>query len=835
MKYDDLKADGVFDNNGWPTHMPEGVEKIATLWQWSGTPEAAVDRVGVYVLTYEGEGGLKISANQILSEEPGRIVFNYTKGNIGLGIFDTDPEGTGDYIRNISIVRQDRLELHEAGAIFNPDVVDMLKDSAQFRFMDWQETNNSEISEWSDRPTMDNFNWAQEGVPLEAKVQLANETGTDPWFSMPHGATEKYIRNFATYVRDNLDPGLTVSIEFSNETWNWLFQHTHDLAAEAKAAWGTEVNYLHYVAKLATESAMIWDEVFGAEADARLVKVLGTQMANIGITKQLLSAKAWFENEPDSAVAPADVFDAIGVTTYFGNSVAAQQEPRDALIAAIEDPEVDAFRWLADKLQDPEFPSSIPHIMSRLADQKAIAEEAGLKMVAYEGGQHVHQLFGLGAEAAALGDFFAEFVRSPEMAELYHALWDGWAEVGDGPFMQFGTIAESSKWGSWALWENLSDINPRGELLKELNEDSAQWWDAGDASGVHQQGVTTLGDDADNVLVGTAAEDYLIGGAGDDVLIGGGGNDGLHGGGGDDVLLLTGGRDDYTIVAEDGGFRLEGLEGSDRVLDVERFLFEDGGAFSLEEILTSESNAPSQSAPHPSLMIFANKEFGRADLITIDGDVVTAVGSNMRIQAIGTSTLLGHELAELDVAFQGSYFVAERNVPTLVGDVEVTAGFWTVNANRFSKNGPELLDSALEAASLQAAIVTDVARIDGSNGNDTMFGGASDDVFFGGDGRDVINTRGGNDWLSGGNGNDVMNGGDGADMFVFDAGSDRIADFSAEDTVDLSAFELSSAQALDSIAVLNNYGDLVLHFNNQDELTFSGLGLEDLVWMDTLI
>ena len=93
---------------------------------------------------------------------------------------------------------------------------------------------------------------------------------------------------------------------------------------------------------------------------------------------------------------------------------------------------------------------------------------------------------------------------------------------------------------------------------------------------------------------------------------------------------------------------------------------------------------------------------------------------------------------------------------------------------------------------------------DGSDGNDTIVGGAGDDVFSGGLGNDLLTGGAGNDSLSGdggadrlfgGQGKDVISGGFGADtltggagkdVFVFDtkpgAGNiDRITDFSVRD------------------------------------------------------
>jgi hypothetical protein len=78
----------------------------------------------------------------------------------------------------------------------------------------------------------------------------------------------------------------------------------------------------------------------------------------------------------------------------------------------------------------------------------------------------------------------------------------------------------------------------------------------------------------------------------------------------------------------------------------------------------------------------------------------------------------------------------------------------------------------------------DVTQV-GTSGNDILSGTAGNDVIFGGLGNDVITTNGGNDRLSGGAG---------ADTFKISnvAGTIRILDFGQGDTLDFSAFGLSS-------------------------------------------
>ena len=230
MTYQQLLDGGYLDEHGWPKKIPEGLGAVGTIWAWggldvAGTP-AGRSRAGVYVLTYEGEGAIEITflGSNILSSEPGRIVFENPIGKqMGLNITSTDPNGTGNYIRNISIVPQKYEALAKTGELFNPDWLAVVQDARQLRFMDWMATNNSTVTEWSDRPKLGDATWMERGVPVEVMVQLANQTGTDPWFNMPAQATDDYIRQFATYVRDHLDPDLKAYVEYSNETWNAAF------------------------------------------------------------------------------------------------------------------------------------------------------------------------------------------------------------------------------------------------------------------------------------------------------------------------------------------------------------------------------------------------------------------------------------------------------------------------------------------------------------------------------------------------------------------------------------------------------------------------------------
>jgi hypothetical protein len=74
--------------------------------------------------------------------------------------------------------------------------------------MDWGATNVSPIVEWADRSHVADVTYATPaGVPIEVMIDLANTLHVDPWFCIPHQASDDYVRRFATLVRDRLDPG----------------------------------------------------------------------------------------------------------------------------------------------------------------------------------------------------------------------------------------------------------------------------------------------------------------------------------------------------------------------------------------------------------------------------------------------------------------------------------------------------------------------------------------------------------------------------------------------------------------------------------------------------
>ncbi len=76
----------------------------------------------------------------------------------------------------------------------------------------------------------------------------------------------------------------------------------------------------------------------------------------------------------------------------------------------------------------------------------------GLKVLAYEGGQH---LVGVGGAEnnEKLMDLFIAANRAPRMKDIYLEYLRAWKDAGGDMFMIFSSTGAPSKWGSWGILE----------------------------------------------------------------------------------------------------------------------------------------------------------------------------------------------------------------------------------------------------------------------------------------------------------------------------------------------------------------------------------------------
>lgn len=485
--HEELAAGGWLDAEGWPKAVPPELSGISTLIL-TDLLEGAAGLAGRYVLLHEGRGTLKLEGRaRVVSQEPGRAVFDYApgEGSVLLTIAASDPAGP---IRRIRVLREDRLALAEAGAVFNPDWLARLKGARLVRFMDWMRTNGSSLSRLEDRPLPADYTWARHGVPAEVMVALANELQADPWFTLPHLASDDLVRAYAQAVHQGLAPGLVAHVEYSNEIWNMIFPQARWAEEQAKARWGQDWKWVQFGAMRAAEVAGIWAQVF-ADAPERLVRVLATQTGWKGLEADILTAPlAAAEGKP----APYTAFDAWAVTAYFSAGIgqpegesllrqwltesraaaeaAAQALPVTDRAAHVERHRFDlaiarAVEDLRDGRHGGKVGDSVQGLLGDLLPYHAqVARAHGLRLVMYEGGTHA---VGMGPlqDDPEVTAFLAALSYSDGMGALYRDLVDGWRGLSEAPFNAFVEVMAPSRWGSWGALRHLGDDNPRWRAL----------------------------------------------------------------------------------------------------------------------------------------------------------------------------------------------------------------------------------------------------------------------------------------------------------------------------------------------------------------------------------
>jgi hypothetical protein len=207
--------------------------------------------------------------------------------------------------------------------IDSPLFLKSLSSSGIVRFALWQRIDSAPPASWEQRPKpTDQDVDATQGVPIEVMVDVANQTGLDPWFCMPHWADDAYVKSFAELVKDKLDPERVVYIEHSNDVANSALPQHHYLRATARssvARFGEDCvgAAIKCHAARSLEIFRIWREVF--EDRESVVGVLGACATEEKTLGEIFSHEAVRESVDAVVLAPvmdgvigevADAFDA---------------------------------------------------------------------------------------------------------------------------------------------------------------------------------------------------------------------------------------------------------------------------------------------------------------------------------------------------------------------------------------------------------------------------------------------------------------------------------------------------------------------------------------------
>ncbi|MCC6725201.1 MAG: PKD domain-containing protein [Saprospiraceae bacterium] len=418
-----------FDADGYPTQVPQMANGVPNKLRYVISSEGANLPPGeTCVLLYDGTGELSVGGGvTVTSNAPGRIEFSVDiVGNI---FFMVNASQLGDHVRNIRLLRLADEFADLDAEPFYEGFLDKIKPFKALRFMDWGRTNGNPAVHWEDRSSLTHFTYAvPTGVPYEMMVKLANQLKKDVWLCVPHAADSNYVAQMAALFRDQLDPGLTIYLEYSNEVWNWIFAQAHYNADNAPS----NLNYGRAMAIRAGQTFRIWHEVFGAEK-SRVKRVLGLQAGYNYINEQILS-----QLDPDDwdLASPASYLGLDHSDT--GNPVLnASSTPADIIENARN-------AWAGFR----------PYVFQDYNNIKLL----GKGIINYEGGQHfVGNVFGIPYPyQQAMWD--AQY--SPEIHALYGDMLDTIRSWGSRLFGNFSLAGpQESIYGSWGVLNDI-DIQP---------------------------------------------------------------------------------------------------------------------------------------------------------------------------------------------------------------------------------------------------------------------------------------------------------------------------------------------------------------------------------------
>ncbi len=445
------------DPEGYPLEIPYTVSSLSTP-QTVRIPTGRSLYAGDYVLLFDGDGDFQFLGQniQVTSTALGRIVLHVSAGSPNTIFVTITRSNKADHVRNVRLIMPG-FESTYATNPFHPTYLANLHGVSELRFMDWGRTNDSPVTQWSQRTLPGDFQGGARGVALEYMVDLANQAGTDAWFSVPHLADDNYVTQMATLIRDRLAPGRIAHIEYSNELWNTIFSQT---------AWsmnqGCSVGLNNYgpYSGLCTDSGVkfwagvkwnarrsaqifsIFSQVFGGTQ--RLRHVLGSQSSNPSLGDTLLTAFADSQVNP-LARQPGAGVDELAVAPYFGHGIA------DTIVAngQVNSITVDAIIALLQARIDTD-------VKQPTIQNKTVAGKWGVQLVAYEGGQHL--VAGIANQNdATLTQKLIDTNRDPRMYGLYQSMFAAWYQgSGNGLFTAFTYIDEYSKFGSWGMLEDQS-------------------------------------------------------------------------------------------------------------------------------------------------------------------------------------------------------------------------------------------------------------------------------------------------------------------------------------------------------------------------------------------
>ncbi|QPG04870.1 hypothetical protein IT774_11925 [Salinimonas marina] len=438
------------DAQGWPTSMELSNGRRADAI-FTTVMSADIDHAyaaGTYTFTFEGEGELVFENARVISEEGQQILLDYAgQGAISVAIVDTDPRQSGNYLRNLRLLRPQS----EMDGLFTQSYLNYLKPAKVVRPALWHtpaslyglttETGNRfDAQGWADRVRLSHSNWGTEkGAPYELMIELANQSASHLWLNLPLAADNEYLQSLAQLLHTSLNSNRVVYLELGNELAKRTFpqRQGRDYAlTQALTRWPDaysapamenlsmlqQENLLisNWQAARTLEVKALFNDVWKDDA-ARVISVLaGTiQDAKSSVTynQQLLEGAllTYFEG----AQAPGEQIDALAVDPLVLNT-SATQFSIDSAQSMLSD-----ARQYVDGTSRFHEQGEAPGLRYGIRQAATLTGQYNIALTAYAGGH--------GFDASSYLNY--QVIKSAEMYDLYELVFDVWNEENGGLFV----------------------------------------------------------------------------------------------------------------------------------------------------------------------------------------------------------------------------------------------------------------------------------------------------------------------------------------------------------------------------------------------------------------
>lgn len=462
---------------------------------------------GRYLVLYDGSGTISYgigAQKQVAESVPGRDVIEVDGSSIWL-LDITSTAAPPNHLRNIRVLAPGFDPAAAAVPTFHPDFLAELAPYRAIRFMDWMETNGGGFSgrpnqqeRFDQRPLPQQAHYTREsGVPLEVMVQLANASAAEPWFTLPHRTDDDYVTRFAETVRDQLSAGRRVYVEYSNEVWNPAFAQGAEIEQRGNDLYGSLgdpfIRRLNAHGQRSAEICVLFKAAFGAAAN-QVTCVLGAQAANAFTQSEAADCPLAIQSGQRSTPCTADL-DAVAIAPYFGNYTNVPANEAEIATWSLEQlfDELNVGGQLAQNLNTPcteNGPAFAGRVVAGRCTVSAseevglwmdshfvAAQQRGLRMLAYEGGQHLVGVFGV-ENNQAITDLFVAANRDRRMGDLYDAYLGNWRARGGELFAVFALSFSYGRFGSWGMVEQLGQLPrpPKAAAVDAFTTDNPCWW-----------------------------------------------------------------------------------------------------------------------------------------------------------------------------------------------------------------------------------------------------------------------------------------------------------------------------------------------------------------------